>query len=253
MDSSQTGFQAIVSSDWSECLSPNGPFDPISFNYPQLEQELGRVFREYTSNKISLTDVTTLIEQLLPEPLTQEQMDAYLDASFQTYFGVPSLIEWCASRNILFMINTTGTQAYFQRAIAKSLLPPVPTISANPVIRFPQLSDGLRYVHEVREISDKPRSTEAVMKALKMPPSKILLIGDSGGDGPHFEWGGSVGAFLVGSMTKHSLATYCRSRNVEINRHFGLIYGPEQKRDPKEEMKVDFMELAHIIEDVLHL
>ena len=28
-------FQAMVSTDWSECLSPNGPFDPITFNYPE--------------------------------------------------------------------------------------------------------------------------------------------------------------------------------------------------------------------------
>jgi hypothetical protein len=253
MGNSQMGFQAIVSSDWSECLSPNGPFDPMTFNCPELGQDLDRVFREYTSNKISLTQATTLIEKLLPEPLTQDQMDAYLDASFQTYMGVPNLIEWCARHSILFMLNTTGSQGYFQRAIAKSLLPAIPTISANPMIRFPQPSDGLRYVHEVREISDKPRSTQAVMKALNVPPSRVLVIGDSGGDGPHFEWGASSGATIVGSMTKHSLAVYCRSRNIEINRHFGLIYGPGEKRDPEKEMKVDFMELTRLIEDVLDL
>jgi hypothetical protein len=243
----------MVSTDWSECLSPNGPFDPITFNYPDLEPELGRIFREYTSNVISLTQATNLIEKLLPEPLTQEQMDAYLDASFKTYMGVPNLIEWCADHGILFMINTTGTQGYFQRAIAKSLFAPVPTISANPMIRFPQATDGLRYVHEVREIADKPRSTEAVMGALNVPPGKVLLMGDSGGDGPHFEWGASRGLFLVGSMTKHSLASYCRSRGIAISHHFGLIYGPQEKRDPEREMKVDFMELARLIEDALDL
>jgi hypothetical protein len=121
------------------------------------------------------------------------------------------------------------------------------------MIRFPQASDGLRYVHEVREISDKPCSTEAVMRALNVPPSKILLIGDSGGDGPHFEWGASSGAFLVGSMTKHSLASYCQSRSIEISAYFGLRYGPQEKRDPEKEMKVDFMELARVIESVLDL
>jgi hypothetical protein len=246
-------FQAMVSTDWSECLSPNGPFDPIAFSYPELEPDLGRVFREYTSNVISLTQATALIEKLLPEPLTQEQMDAYLEASFKTYTGVPNLIEWCARLGILFMINTTGSQGYFQRTIAKELLPQVPTISANPMIRFPQASDGQRYVHEVREIADKPRSTQAVMEALNLPPSKVLLIGDSGGDGPHFEWGASRGMFLVGSMTKHSLDTYCRSRGIAINRHFGWIYGPGEKRDPEKEMKVDFMELSRIIEVALDL
>jgi 2-hydroxy-3-keto-5-methylthiopentenyl-1-phosphate phosphatase len=253
MSENMPQFQAIISTDWSECLSPNGPFDPITFNYPELEPDLGRIFREYTSNTISLTQATSLIEKLLPEPLTQEQMDAYLDASFKTYMGVPKLIEWCADRGILFMINTTGTQGYFQRAIAKSLLAPVPTISANPMIRFPQATDGLRYVHEIQEIADKPRSTEAVMGALNIPPGKVLLMGDSGGDGPHFEWGASRGMFLVGSMTKHSLATYCRSRGIAISRRFGLIYGPEERRDLEREMKVDFMELARLIEDALDL
>ena len=153
MGGSQPKFQAIVSSDWSECLSPNGPFDPIIFNYPELGPDLVRIFREYTSNKISLTHATTLIGRLLPSSLTQDQMDAYLGASFKTYTGVPNLIEWCARRGILFVINTTGTQGYFQRAIANSLLPPIPMISANPMIRFPQANDGQRYSHEVREIA----------------------------------------------------------------------------------------------------
>lgn len=253
MGRSQPKCQAIVSSDWSECLSPNGPFDPITFNYPELGPDLGRVFREYTSNKISLTQATTLIGELLPSSLTQEQMDAYLGASFKTYTGVPNLIEWCASRGIFFMINTTGTQGYFQRAIAKSLLPPIPTVSANPMIRFPQANDGHRYSHEVREIGDKPHNTAAVMRALNIPPGKVLVMGDSGGDGPHFEWGAASGAFLVGSMTKHSLATYCRSKGVTIDRHFGLTYGPEENRDLEKEMKVDFMELARIIKDLLDL
>ncbi|MGO9569960.1 MAG: hypothetical protein ACLP5H_20710 [Desulfomonilaceae bacterium] len=253
MGESRQKFQAIVSTDWSECLSPNGPFDPITFTYPELGPNLGRVFREYTSNKISLTQATTTIKKVLPEPLAQEQMDAYLDASFKTYMGVPDLIEWCARSGILFMVNTTGTQGYFQRAIAKHLLPPIPTISANPMIRFPQAGDGLRYVHEVREISDKPRSTNAVMRALNVPPGKVLLMGDSGGDGPHFEWGASLGIFLVGSMTKHSLATYCQSKGIKINRLFGLAYGPEDKRDLEGELRVDFMELAPLIEDALDL
>jgi 2-hydroxy-3-keto-5-methylthiopentenyl-1-phosphate phosphatase len=253
MGESQLKYQAIVSSDWSECLSPNGPFDPIAFSYPELQPDLGRVFKEYTSNMISLTRATAIIRKILPEPLTQQQMDCYLDASFRTYKGVPDLIEWCARRDILFMINTTGTQAYFQRAIAKSLIPRVPVIAANPLISFPQANDGQRYVHEVREIVDKPRNTEAVMQSLNMGPNKVLVMGDSGGDGPHFEWGAVSGTFLVGSMTKHSLATYCRSRGVEINLRFGLVYGPDEKRDLENEMRVDFMELAHVIEDALAL
>jgi len=246
-------FRGIVSTDWSECLSPNGPFDPIAFNYPELGSELQRVFKEYTSNTISLTQATTLIGEMLPKPLSLQQMDAYLDASFETYREVPTLIEWCSRSGILFMINTTGTQGYFQRCIAKSLLPPVPVIAANPMISFPEASDGRRYVHEIREITDKPRSTEAVMRAFKVPPEKVVLIGDSGGDGPHFEWGAPSGAFLVGSMTKYSLATYCESRGITINRHFGPAYTKGEKRDPEREMMVDFMDLSSVIKDALDL
>jgi hypothetical protein len=36
-------YKAVVSSDWSECLSPNGPFDPISFNYPELSGQLSNI------------------------------------------------------------------------------------------------------------------------------------------------------------------------------------------------------------------
>ena len=101
-------YKAMVSSDWNECLAPCGPFDCISFAYPRLEAELADVFRQYTGNFISLGEAAGQIRELLPDPITPDQMDAYLDESFTTYTGVPQLIEWCSSNNILFMINTTG-------------------------------------------------------------------------------------------------------------------------------------------------
>ena len=54
-------YKAIVSSDWSECLSPNGPFDPITFNFPALEDELNQIFKEYTGNLVSLAYATDII------------------------------------------------------------------------------------------------------------------------------------------------------------------------------------------------
>ena len=48
------GFNAMISTDWNECLAPSGPFDPISFAYPYLSQELESVFRLYTGNKMTL-------------------------------------------------------------------------------------------------------------------------------------------------------------------------------------------------------
>jgi len=128
----KTGFKAVFSSDWSECLSPNGPFDPIVFNYPELQEELTRIFKQYTGNVITLKKAVESIHGLLPGGLTLEQMDAYLESSFSTYTGVPELIEWCLERGILFMINTTGTQGYFQRAFAKDLLPKVSVVAAKP-------------------------------------------------------------------------------------------------------------------------
>jgi hypothetical protein len=95
MNKRKTHYRAMVSSDWSECLSPNGPFDPISFTYPELEPDLARIFRDYTGNVITLKHAVELILKLLPRPLTMDQMDAYLDANFRTYTNVPVFIEWC--------------------------------------------------------------------------------------------------------------------------------------------------------------
>lgn len=244
-------YHAIVSSDWSECLSPNGPFDPIAFTYPELEPELISIFRSYTGNAITLTDAVKRITELLPAPFTVEQMDRYLEASFQTYTAVPEFIEWCLSRDILFMLNTTGTQGYFQRALAKGLLPRVPVVAANPMIRFPGTCDEERFAHEVREISDKGKNTEAVMHAHGLTPDRVVVMGDSGGDGPHFMWGAAAGAFLIGSMTKDSLSTFCRRAGARIHLRFGISYGPGEKRDVAREMQVNFMELTKVIEERL--
>ena len=115
-------------------------------------------------------------------------MDAYLDESFQTYKGVSELIEWLLSRDILFMINTTGTQGYFQRVFAKGLLPEAPIVAANPMIRFEDPRQETRYEYQVIEIEDKPKNTAAVISALEVPENRLVVMGDSGGDGPHFQW-----------------------------------------------------------------
>jgi 2-hydroxy-3-keto-5-methylthiopentenyl-1-phosphate phosphatase len=246
-------FQAIVSSDWSECLSPNGPFDPISFAYPELSQELSTIFRQYTGNVITLTDAVGKIKGLMPSTLSQDQMDAYLDAHFKTYKGVPDLIEWCLGKGILFMINTTGTQAYFQRAMAKGLIPSVPVIAANPMIRYAGAAEDPRYRCEVHEIEDKPKCTAEVMKSVDLPADKLVVMGDSGGDGAHFQWAAGAGGFLIANMAKSSLTEYCGSRGVVINRNFGLSYGPGEARDIEKEMLVDYTALKEIITEALKL
>jgi len=246
-------YKAIVSSDWSECLSPNGPFDPIAFNYPELESNLKRIFRAYTGNAISLKTALGEIERLLPEDFTLARMDAYLDAQFQTYEGVPELIEWCLSRDILFMINTTGTQGYFQRVFAKQLIPVVPVVAANPLIRFPDGASEDRYRQEVLEMEDKPKSTMAVLGTYGLPSTKVVVMGDSGGDGPHFQWAADEGAFSIGIMAKQSLIRYCELRHIRVSRFFGWFYGSGEARNPEKEMKFDFRELRNVFQEALDL
>lgn len=244
-----TLYQGIVSSDWSECLSPNGPFDPLSFVYPELEAKLARIFKDYTGNLISLEDAVGRIRVLLPRPLDEAQMEAYLDARFQTYSEVPQLIQWCLDRDILFMINTTGTHGYFQCAIKKGLIPAVPVVAANPLLQFGHAQS----TYLVNEIDDKPTNTEAVIKSLNVPAGKLVVMGDSGGDGPHFHWAARSSGYLIASMAKPSLVNYCEKRNVKINRFFGLRYEPGQSRNLDGEMAVSFMQLTDVIQDALDL
>lgn len=178
-------------------------------------------------------------------------MDAYLDQSFKTYRGVPDLIEWCLSRDILFMINTTGMIGYFQRAFARGLLPGVPVLSANPMVRYSGLESGPHAIYDLMEIQDKALNTSKVARRYQIKADKIIVMGDSGGDGPHFEWGSKTGAYLIGSMTKPSLENYCLTRGINIDLHFGLSYGKGAERDPKKEMQSDFTELSFRIAELL--
>jgi len=246
-------YRALLSSDWNECLAPCGPFDPISFTYPDLESALSGIFAKYTGNEISLAEATQTISALMPARITIDQMDAYLDASFSTYPGVPDLIEWCLSHGVLFMINTTGTQGYFQRVFSGNLIPHVPLVAANPLTHFWGASEDRHFLYQVIEIEDKPRNTESIMKLLGISPNRVVIMGDSGGDGPHFEWGASTGAFLIGSMTKPSLDIYCRKKGIVINKRFGVSYSPGNERDRDKEMQVDFMELAGLLHAALEL
>jgi hypothetical protein len=244
----KSNYHGMISSDWNECLAPCGPFDPIAFACPELEAELAGIFRLYTGNQISLSEATRRIDGLLPGPITEGQMDAYLEASFVTYKGVIDLIRWCTKNHVLFMINTTGMQGYFQRATAKGLLPPGIVVAANPMISYP--GNGTE-MYEVQEIEDKAKNTAAVLREYGIPAQKLIIMGDSGGDGPHFAWGASVGAHLVGSMTKPSLESFCRKKGIKINTRFGVSYAVGEKKDPKREMEVDFMGLVRVIEQVM--
>jgi hypothetical protein len=149
------------------------------------------------------------------------------------------------------MINTTGMIGYFQRVFARGLLPRVPILSGHPMIRFPGCSSDPRLIYRVLETRDKGKNTDTVIRSLKIPAEKTILLGDSGGDGPHFEWGSNAGAFLVGSMTKPSLDSYCRGKNIFINLRFGLDYSQGGSMNQEKEMQVNFMDLATTIEEII--
>lgn len=149
------------------------------------------------------------------------------------------------------MINTTAMTGYFQRIFAKNLLPRVPALSAHPMIRYPKQHSDPNFIFDLFEIKDKGQNTETATRVFNIPFNKIILMGDSGGDGPHFEWGQKVNAHLIGSMTKPSLEKYCLKKNVNINVRFGISGTAGEAKDLKKEMQIDFMDLASIIEDLI--
>ena len=243
-------YRAVLSTDWNECLAPCGPFDFIAFSYPELDAPLQAVFRQYTANRIPLSAAARQIAAMLPAPVTVGQMDAYLDRHFATYRGVPELMRWCAANRVLFMINTTGAIGYFQRARAAGLLPPIPVLSAHPLVRYPQNTGDPDQILELTETSDKAANTAQVLQAAGIPTDRLIVMGDSGGDGPHFEWGAAHRATLVGSMTKASLDAYCDAAKIPISLRFGISYGPGAARNPRQEMQFDFMALVSVIKRV---
>jgi hypothetical protein len=248
---SNRSYRAIISSDWNQCLAPCGPFDVISFSYPELTAKLQSIFKRYTGNEITLGEATQKLSRRLPGAVTEAMMDRYLERQFSTYRGVAELIRWCDRRGIFFMINTTGMIGYFQRVFAKGLLPTVPALSAHPMIRYAGGATDPPHLLDLHETWDKSRNTEKIRHQLNIGPDRVILIGDSGGDGPHFEWGSRHAAVLIGSMTKASLDSYCRDQGIGIDYHFGPIYEPGHDRDPMVEMQVDFMDLRRIIEECL--
>jgi 2-hydroxy-3-keto-5-methylthiopentenyl-1-phosphate phosphatase len=245
-------YKGIVSSDWNECLAPCGPFDFIAFNFPHIGYPLKAAFRQYTDNQITLGQAVSQIRKLLPDSIRSEQMDAYLDASFTTYTGVPDLIEWCLSKNILFMINTTGMIGYFQRVFARGLLPRTPVLSAHPLVRYPENRSDPPLIYDLFETGQKANNTDTVIRSFGISSDRMILMGDSAGDGPHFKWGSKTGAFLIGSMTKSSLDSYCRQKGIVIDQRFGVDFSKYEKKEQKKELQINFMDLAPVIEEVVN-
>jgi hypothetical protein len=246
-------YAALLSSDWNECLAPCGPFDAIVRHYPQHGMDMETVFRQYTGNAISLGEAVRRIGALVPHPLSPAQMDAYLQAEFRTYRGVAELMRWCHEHDVLFMINTTGMIGYFQRILVRSYLPPLTALSANPMVRFAPSPSDPEQILPLLETTDKPLHTAAIAARYAIAGEKIFLMGDSGGDGPHFKWGAGMGAHLIGSMTKPSLQRYCQDSGIVIDHFVGHTYSTGEPKALDKEMAFDFIGIKDIIEPVLFL
>ncbi|GAB6162786.1 hypothetical protein JCM12298_19460 [Desulfothermus naphthae] len=221
-------YKALISSDWNECLSPSRPFDPILFKYPELSEKIHDIFKKYTSNQISYKEGLKIIKSCLPSPITLGDMDRYLREKFSVYPGVLEFIDWCKENNVLFMINTTGFIGYFQRAMSLGLLPHIKIISGSPFIRF---NDSLisSYFLELYDTKDKQKNTQLIIEKYNI--KKVILIGDSGGDGPHFVWGKQNGYILIGCMVKPSIISFCDKHSVKIDEFVGDYKSPQEKID----------------------
>lgn len=243
-------YNAMVSSDWSQCLSPNGPFDPLIHLYPDLEPELSLIFKQYTGNAITLGRAIDQVNVMLSGWPSSDQLDLYLDACFATYTGVPELIRWCRHNRILFMVNTTGFAAYFQRVLSKELLPMVDVLSAQSKWRFSSGQPTPIHLIDLKEVEDKAHNTAAIAKQFSIPGDRIVLMGDSGGDGPHFDWGATIGATLIGSMTKPSLRKFCSGRQITIHHRVGHTYQSGEPISTDKERGYDFRSVIRILASI---
>jgi hypothetical protein len=84
-----------------------------------------------------------------------------------------------------------------------------------------------------------------------IPFRRVVVMGDSGGDGPHMAWGAARGALLVGSMTKPSLENACRAAGIALHHRFGVTYAEGQPLDRQRELTVDYMGLTGLLQETL--
>lgn len=236
-----TPYSAMISSDWNQCLAPCGPFDPLVHAYPAHALQLAALFDAYTANTISLSQAAADVIRMQPEPLTTQQMDAYLDAAFKTYDGVVEFLNWCRDHHILFMINSTGMTAYFQRVFARGLLPRIPALASSPVMRYRRGPQDPPMMLDLTEIDQKGVCTAQVLRHHGVSAKRCIILGDSGGDGPHFQWGARNGAYLIGCMPKPSLLHYCRQAGISID----MLCGQANA-------SFDLMSLTPAIQQLIH-
>jgi hypothetical protein len=119
------------------------------------------------------------------------------------------------------------------------------------MVRYPTRNSDPDDIYDLFEINDKGKNTDAVARSYHISSKRVTLMGDSGGDGPHFEWGAKINAFLIGCMTKPSLEKYCLKKNINTHVRFGISYTEVQEKNLQKEMQINFMDLSSTIEDRL--
>jgi hypothetical protein len=119
------------------------------------------------------------------------------------------------------------------------------------MIRYPKSDSDPLHIYDLFETADKSKNTESAMKSFNLSSNKVIIMGDSGGDGPHFKWGAENSGFLIANMTKPSLRRYCEQNDISIHTQFGPSYADGEARDMGKEMQVDFMDLTPVIENFL--
>jgi len=99
------------------------------------------------------------------------------------------------------MLNTTRIRAGTPAAD--------PGAIRQPDVTLPEDACDPATLLDLFETQDKGRNTAAVAAKMGVPAERIIVMSDSGWDGPHFERAYQAGAFTISSMTKPSLAVYC--------------------------------------------
>ena len=106
-------------------------------------------------------------------------------------------------------------------------------------------------MYSLDDTTDKARHTRSFAHKMGVSLNRIIIMGDSGGDGPHFKWGAENGAYLIASMAKPSLQRYCQEEGIQPDFFFGHTYSEEEAVDHGAELGFNFMDLSAVIKDVI--
>ena len=124
----------------------------------------------------------------------------------------------------------------------------MPVLAAHPLIRFEKAPTDPATILPLFETADKAVHTESIAARFSIPMTRVAVIGDSRGDGPHVAWAEKKGATRIGSMTKSSLTAFCTENRIAMDLTFGPTYTPGESPDEKIEMAFDYQDLIPFFE-----